>query len=71
MKKIYQFIDADQDVAGAERIEDREQGSVLWLQTSPNGCYIPVNRLDEFIAGIKKAAASQPSITETAATGTE
>lgn len=57
MEKTYQFIDADQDVVGAERINDKTQGHVLWLQTSPNGCYIPIDRLDEFVAGLKNAAA--------------
>jgi hypothetical protein len=59
VEKTYQFIDADQDVAGAEVINDKTQGPVLWLQTSPNGCYIPVDRLDEFIAGLKNTAAGR------------
>jgi hypothetical protein len=66
MKKTYQFIDADQDVAGAELIEDEKQGPVLWLQTSPSGCYIPVDRLDEFIEGLKTVAANQPQATDAA-----
>ncbi|MGZ0231175.1 hypothetical protein [Streptomyces sp. CPS1] len=57
MNKTYQFIDADQDIAGAELIEDKDQRPVLWLQTSPNGCYIPVDRLTEFIEGLRGAAA--------------
>lgn len=59
MKKTYQFIDKDQDVAGAELIQDKDQGPVLWLQTSPNGCYIPLDRLHEFIEGLKGAAEKQ------------
>ena len=60
MNKSFQFIDADQDTAGAELIDDKDQGSVLWLQTTANGCYIPVDRLDEFIAGLK-AVAEKPT----------
>jgi hypothetical protein len=67
VKKTYQFIDADQDVAGAELIEDKNQGPVLWLQTSANGCYIPVDRLDEFIEGLKRAAEKQPAGSDTSA----
>ncbi|WP_405964781.1 hypothetical protein OG713_34595 [Streptomyces sp. NBC_00723] len=58
MNKTFQFIDADQDVAGAELIDDKDQGPVIWLQTTANGAYIPVDRLDEFIAGLKNVAAS-------------
>ncbi|WP_431040020.1 hypothetical protein [Streptomyces sp. P9-1] len=58
MSTSYQFIDADKDIAGVEFIQDPTQGPVLWLQTSPDGCYIPTERLDEFIEGLKRAAAS-------------
>jgi hypothetical protein len=34
------------DVASAELIHE-EHGPVIWLQTNANGCYIPVDRLDE------------------------
>ncbi|MFF8590034.1 hypothetical protein ACF061_01100 [Streptomyces sp. NPDC015220] len=63
MQKTYQFIDKDQDVAGAELINDKDQGPVLWLQTSPDGCYIPVDRLDEFIAGLQAAAEKRTDAT--------
>ncbi|MEU5477521.1 hypothetical protein [Streptomyces mirabilis] len=59
MEKTYQFIDADRDIAGAELINDKNQGPVIWLQTSPDGCYIPVDRLAEFIDGIKATAAAE------------
>ena len=59
MEKTYQFIDADQDIAGVELINDKKQGPVLWLQTSPDGCYIPVARLAEFIDGLKATAAAE------------
>lgn len=59
MKKTYQFIDADQDVAGAELINDKDQGPVIWLQTTADGCYIPADRLDEFIDGLKATAAGR------------
>jgi hypothetical protein len=60
MTKTFQFVDADLDTAGAELIEDKDQGPVLWLQTTANGCYIPVDRLDEFVAGLT-AAAGKPA----------
>ena len=60
MNKTFQFVDADQDTAGAELIDDKDQGPVIWLQTTANGCYIPVDRLDEFIEGLK-AAAGKPA----------
>ena len=66
MKKAYQFIDADQDVAGAELIEDKDQGPVIWLQTSPDGCYIPVDRLAEFIDGLQSVAAGKAPADATA-----
>ncbi|MER5694873.1 hypothetical protein ACWDBO_31185 [Streptomyces mirabilis] len=59
MEKTYQFIDADQDIADAELINDKNQGPVIWLQTSPDGCYIPVARLAEFIDGLKATAAAE------------
>lgn len=59
MKKTYQFIDDQQDIAGVELINDKKQGPVLWLQTSPDGCYIPVGQLGEFIDGLKATAAAE------------
>ncbi|MDT0608784.1 hypothetical protein [Streptomyces lancefieldiae] len=56
MSESYQFTDKDGDVAGVEFINDAEQGPVLWLQTTPNGCYIPTARLAEFIDGLKNTA---------------
>lgn len=66
MQKTYQFIDAQQDIAGAELINDKNQGPVLWLQTSPDGCYVPVGRLDEFIDGLRKVAAASQTANESA-----
>jgi hypothetical protein len=54
----YQFTDADRDIAGVELVQDKDHGPVLWLQTSPNGCYISVARLAEFIDGLQKTAAA-------------
>jgi hypothetical protein len=51
---LYSFTDADGDTAGVEGLTDRKQGPVVWLQTSNDGCYVPVDRLDEFIAGLRR-----------------
>ncbi|MFF1544137.1 hypothetical protein [Streptomyces sp. NPDC058291] len=45
------------DVASAELIHEK-YGPVIWLQTGVDGAYIPVDQLDEFIAGLKNVAAS-------------
>ncbi|MFD8919401.1 hypothetical protein ACFV0Y_16480 [Streptomyces sp. NPDC059569] len=55
-KNVYGFTDADGDIAGAEPINDRKQGPVIWLQTSANGCYIPTGCLNEFINGLRGIA---------------
>ena len=59
MSASYQFVDADRDTAGAEFIDSAEQGPVVWLQTTANGCYIPVARLAEFIEGLQNVAADK------------
>lgn len=56
MSKLYGFTDADGDIAGAEPINDAKQGPVIWLQTTPNGCYIPVARLAELVSGLQDVA---------------
>ena len=56
MTKVYGFTDADGDIAGAEPINDAKQGPVVWLQTSPDGCYIPIARLAEFVSGLQDVA---------------
>ncbi|MFL4904880.1 hypothetical protein ACJ6WF_17235 [Streptomyces sp. MMS24-I2-30] len=67
MKKTYQFIDVDQDVAGAELIEDKDWGPVIWLQTTANGCYIPIDRLTEFVQGLHAVAEGKTPPAEPAA----
>ena len=56
MSYLYQFTDADGDVAAAKPVNDSKQGHVVWLQTSSNGSYIPVDRLPEFIKGLQDTA---------------
>ena len=59
MSDLYKFTDADGDGAVAEPIVDKEQGPVVWLQAfsyAGTGCYIPVDRLPEFIKGLQDMA---------------
>ncbi|MFE0220667.1 hypothetical protein ACFW0U_07320 [Streptomyces albidoflavus] len=53
---IYRFTDIDHDSISAELINDKEIGPVVWLQTSLNGCYVPVAQLDKVIEGVKGIA---------------
>jgi hypothetical protein len=59
MNKTHRFAGPTRDYVITERIEDKDHGPVLWLQTSNNGCYIPVDRLAEFIDGLKATAAAE------------
>ena len=51
----YQFSGPTNDSVDVELIEDKDHGPVLWVQSGFDGCYVPVDRLDEFIAGLKSA----------------
>ncbi|MEW2147732.1 hypothetical protein AB0909_00600 [Streptomyces albidoflavus] len=53
---IYRFTDLDKDNISAELINDKRVGPVVWLQTTPSGCYVPVGKLDEVIEGVKGIA---------------
>jgi hypothetical protein len=68
MKKSPQIavLNQGRDTASAELVNDTDHGPVIWLQTNADGCYIPVDRLDEFIDGLKKVAASQPQASNAA-----
>jgi hypothetical protein len=44
-------------VASAELVHDTDHGPVIWLQTNADGCYIPVDQLNEFIEGLQAIAA--------------
>jgi hypothetical protein len=48
---------AKSDFLHIDRIEDNEHGTVLWLQSGIDGCYIPIDQLDDLIAVLKRAAA--------------
>ncbi|MCK2144852.1 hypothetical protein MWG58_28845 [Streptomyces sp. WAC00276] len=53
---IYRFTDLEQDNISAELINDKRVGPVVWLQTTPSGCYVPIAQLNEVIAGVKGIA---------------
>ncbi|MGW2267116.1 hypothetical protein [Streptomyces koyangensis] len=53
---IYRFTDLDKDSISAELINDEKAGPVVWLQTTPSGCYVPVAKLNKVIAGVKGIA---------------
>lgn len=54
MNDTYGYTDADGDVAAAQPIQ--QNGPTVWVQTTPDGCYIPVARLHEFINDLQSAA---------------
>lgn len=59
MTQNFQFAGPGRDSVDVQRVEDAAHGPVLWLQSGFDGCYIPVDRLDEFIAGLKTTAATE------------
>ncbi|MFB6977755.1 hypothetical protein [Streptomyces scopuliridis] len=51
----YRFSERGHGDITADRIEDADLGTVLWIQTSVDGCYIKADRVDEFADGLRSA----------------
>jgi hypothetical protein len=52
----YRFAERGQGDITADVVDDAALGTVLWIQTSVNGCYLHPDRIDEFAAELKRLA---------------
>lgn len=48
----YRFVERGHGDITADVVEDADLGTVLWIQTSLDGCYLRPTRIDEFAAGL-------------------
>lgn len=52
----YRYTDSDGDPIIVDPFDASPHGHVLWIRTSDDGCYIPLDRVEELVAGIRETA---------------
>lgn len=58
----YRFNERGHGDISADVVTDAELGTVLWIQTSMDGCYLRPSRIDEFASGLNRVAGNAPTV---------
>jgi hypothetical protein len=58
--KQYRFIEHGHGDISADVVQDAELGTVLWIQTSVDGCYLRPSRIYELANSLRSAVGGAP-----------